>query len=51
VTLAGEDLATTLPVLLGANQITIFNDELDGQRSAVAVVVTPGAESPCPDGV
>ena len=49
VTLAGEDLDATLPQLLGANQLTVFHDEVDGQRSALAVVVVPGADSPCPD--
>lgn len=49
LTLAGEDLGTALPVLLAANQLTIFIDGVDTQKSAVAVVVVPGEESPCPD--
>lgn len=49
VTLSGEDLDVVLPVLLGANQLTIFNDAVDTFKSALAVVVVPGAESPCPD--
>ncbi len=49
VTLAGEDLEQVMPVLRGANQLTVFHDSVDTQRSAMAVVVVPGAESPCPD--
>ena len=47
LTLSGDDLAVVLPVLEDANQLTVFHDEVDGQRSAMAVVVVPGAESPC----
>ena len=49
LTLTGDDLAAVLPVLEAANQLTVFHDEVDGQRSASAVVVVPGAESPCGD--
>lgn len=49
VTLSGDDLDTVLPVLLRANQLTVFNDTVDTLRSAIAVVVVPGADSPCPD--
>jgi hypothetical protein len=48
-TLKGEDLEKVLPVLIAANQLTVFHDIVDGQVSLVAVVVVPGAESPCPD--
>jgi hypothetical protein len=48
-TYAGDDLATLLPFLQDGNQLTIFHDLDDNQRSAVTVVVVPGAESPCPD--
>ena len=49
-TLTGEDLADVLPLLRSANQLTVFHDTVDAQRPALAVVVVPGAESPCPDG-
>lgn len=48
VTLTGEDVATALPLLRAANQLTVFLDTVDDQRSAMALVVVPGAESPCP---
>jgi hypothetical protein len=47
VTLAGEDAASVIPVLDLANQLTVLHDEVDGQRAATAVVIVPGAESPC----
>ena len=47
LTVSGDDLDVVLPVLEDANQLSVFHDEVDGQRSAVAVVVVPGAESPC----
>lgn len=49
VTLSGEDLEAVLPALRGANQLTVFHDSVDATRSAMAVVVVPGAESPCPE--
>lgn len=49
ITLSGDDLAAVFPVLRGANQLTVFHDTVDTTKSAVAVVVVPGAESPCPD--
>jgi hypothetical protein len=49
VTLSGDDLETLLPLLLAANQLTVFTDSDDAVRSAVAVVLVPGEESPCPD--
>ena len=49
LTLRGEDLAAVLPVLRAANQLSVFLDTDDDQRSVMAVVVVPGAESPCPD--
>lgn len=51
ITLNGDDLEAVLPVLIGANQLTVFNDAVDTTKSALAVVVVPGADSPCPDGV
>jgi hypothetical protein len=48
-TYSGDELATLLPVLQNGNQLTIFHDADNGQRSAVTVVVVPGADSPCPD--
>jgi len=48
-TYGGDDLATLLPTLVHANQLTVFNDAVDNQASLMAVVVVPGAESPCPD--
>ena len=50
VTVRAADLEAVLPALVAANQLTVFHDSVDGQRSAVAVVVVPGAESPCRDG-
>lgn len=50
VTLTGDDLATVWPALTAANQLTVFHDEVDGQRSLVVAVLTPGQPSPCPDG-
>ena len=50
-TYSGDELADVLPILQDANQLTIFHDAVDGMRSAVAVVVVPGEESPCPDEV
>jgi hypothetical protein len=44
-----DDLAGVLPALVTANQLTIFHDQADSQRSAIAVVVVPGADSPCPE--
>lgn len=49
VTISGNDLKAVLPVLEQANQLTVFLDDADGQATASAVVVVPGAESPCPD--
>lgn len=49
VTLAGDELEAVLPVLIGANQLTVFVDAVDTLKSALAVVVVPGAESPCAD--
>ena len=49
MTLTGDDLAAVWPILTGANQLTVFHDEVDGQRSAVVAVLTPGQASPCPD--
>ncbi len=49
VTLSGDDLEKVLPVLRGANQLTVFHDTVDTTRSVIAVVVVPGADSPCPD--
>ena len=49
MTLVGDDLAAVWPVLIGANQLTVFHDEVDGQRSAVVAVLTPGQPSPCSD--
>lgn len=48
-TLSGDDLDAVLPVLIGANQLTVFHDTVDTTKSAIAVVVVPGADSPCPD--
>ncbi|MDQ3643179.1 MAG: hypothetical protein M3450_17365 [Actinomycetota bacterium] len=47
--LSGDDLDAVLPVLIGANQLTVFHDTVDTTKSALAVVVVPGADSPCPD--
>jgi hypothetical protein len=49
VTLAGDDLDAVLPALVDGNELTIFHDSADEQRQAKAVVVVPGAPSPCPD--
>jgi len=49
VTLSGEDLEAVLPVLMGANQLTVFNDAVDTFKSALTMVVVPGADSPCHD--
>lgn len=49
ITLSEEDLEAVLPVLMGANQLTVFNDAVDTFKSAMAVVVVAGAGSPCPD--
>ncbi|MGI8928416.1 MAG: hypothetical protein ACR2H0_02960 [Candidatus Limnocylindrales bacterium] len=49
VTLSEHDLEAVLPVLMGANQLTVFNDTVDTFKSALAVVLVPGADSPCPD--
>lgn len=48
-TYAGQAAATLLPVLLGADQATVFHDAVDSTRSLVAAVLVPGQESPCPD--
>ncbi len=50
-TFSGADLDKVLPVLLAANQLTVFHDIVDGQASLLAVVLVPGAGSPCPDEV
>lgn len=49
VTLAREDLATVLPLLLNANQLTVFRDSTDATRSAIVAVLVPGQDSPCAD--
>ena len=49
VTISGDDLETSLSVVLKANEITIFVDSTGDGRQAKAVVVVPGAPSPCPD--
>jgi hypothetical protein len=49
VTIDGDDLEVVLPVLEQANALTVFLDEAEGQASANAVVVVPGAQSPCGD--
>jgi hypothetical protein len=49
VTLSGDDLEAVLPALEQANQLTVFLDEDGGQASVNAVVVVPGADSPCRD--
>ena len=49
VTLSGDDLATALPALMAGNELTVFHDSVDDQAQAKAVVVVPGATSPCPD--
>jgi hypothetical protein len=47
ITITGDELELAVPVLEEANQLTVFLDEADGQASANAVVVVPGAASPC----
>ncbi len=49
VTLTGDDLEAALPSLMEGNELTTFHDSVDDQRQAKAVVVVPGATSPCPD--
>jgi hypothetical protein len=49
VTLSGDELAVVWPVLLEANQLTVFVDSLNVSRSVVVAVLVPGEESPCPD--
>jgi hypothetical protein len=50
VTLAGEDLSAVWPLLLNANQLTVFRDAADSTSSLVVAVLVPGQDSPCPDG-
>lgn len=49
VTVSGDDLTTALQFLVDSNEITIFVDSEGEARQAKAVVVVPGATSPCPD--
>jgi hypothetical protein len=49
MTISGDDLTTSLQFLVDANEITIFVDGTGDARQAKAVVVVPGAPSPCPD--
>jgi len=48
-TVSGDDLDILLPVLNESNQLTVFIDSQDGERSLVARVVVPGEASPCDD--
>jgi len=50
VTISGDGLGTSLEFLIDANEITVFVDSEGDARQAKAVVVVPGATSPCPDG-
>lgn len=43
----GDDLATLLPVMLAANQASIFVDDQDSQAAAIARVLLPGEPAPC----
>jgi hypothetical protein len=43
----GAELEALLPVLLQANQATVFVDEQDEARSLLARVLVPGEEPPC----
>jgi hypothetical protein len=48
-TFAGEELEALWPVLLEANQLTVFTDGDDAARSLVVAVLVPGQTTPCPD--
>jgi len=49
ITISGDDLESMTQLLVDANEITIFVDSTGEGRQAKAVVVVPGATSPCPD--
>jgi hypothetical protein len=49
ITVLGDDLESSLEVVVDANEITVFVDATGDARQAKAVVVVPGAPSPCPD--
>jgi hypothetical protein len=46
-TVEGEAFDALLPALLAANQLTIFVDATNDERSLLARVVVPGEDSPC----
>ena len=49
-TVAGADLDALLPVLLNANQMTVFVDSTGARQSLNARALVPLEPSPCPDG-
>ena len=49
-TVVGEDADTLLPVLLNANQMTVFVDGAGTKQSLNARALVPLEPSPCPDG-
>jgi len=48
-TVSGDDLSNLLPVLLNANQMTVFVDSVGAKQSLNVRALVPQEPSPCPD--